>query len=65
MSFELRTRDGRVVAIIKKPTVFTKNNPSTFLIPPSQQMVYPIKLDNEWGAASPLPIADEDPLTSC
>jgi hypothetical protein len=46
MSFELRTNDGRVVAITKKPTGFTKNNASTFVIPPGEQMVYPIKLDD-------------------
>ena len=60
VSFELRTSDGRVVAITKKPTGFTKNTPSVFVIPPNEQMVYPIKLDDEWEAASPLPIADEE-----
>ena len=60
VSFELRTSNGRIVAIIKKPIEFTKNNPSTFVIPPGEQMVYPIKLDNEWDTAT-LPIADEEP----
>jgi len=57
--FELRTGDGRIVAITKKPAGFTKNNPSTFVIPPGEPMVYPIKLDKDWGAASSLPTADE------
>ena len=62
VSFELRTSDGRNVALSRRPTVFTKNNPSTFVIPPNEQMVYPIKLDDEWLAASPVPIADEEPV---
>jgi hypothetical protein len=60
--FELRTGDGRVVAITKKQTGFTRNVPSTFWIPPGEQMVYPIKLDGEWVAGAPLPIADEEPV---
>lgn len=62
ISFELRTGDGRIVAITKRPQGFTKNNPSTFLIPPGEQMVYPIKLDDSWVAGAPLPIADEKPV---
>ncbi len=60
--FELRTGDGRVVAITKKQTGFTRNVPSTFWIPPGEQMVYPIKLDGEWVAGARLPIADEEPV---
>lgn len=62
VSFELRTSDGRIVAITKKRTAFTKNNPSTFVIPPGEQLVYPVRLDQEWEAASPLPLADEEPV---
>jgi hypothetical protein len=62
VSLELRTGDGRVVTITKKPTGFTRNVPSTFGIPPGEQMVYPIKLDDGWEASSPLPIADEEPV---
>ena len=62
VSFELRTPDGRVAIIKKTLTVFTKNNPSTFVIPVGEQMVYPIKLDDEWAASAPLPIADEQPI---
>jgi hypothetical protein len=62
VSFGLRAGDGRVLAITKKPTGFTKNNPSTFVISPGEQMVYPIKLDDQWEASSPLPVADEEPV---
>lgn len=62
VSFELRTTDGRIVTITKRPAVFTKNNPSTFVIPTGEQMVYPIKLDDGWVTGAPLPIADEEPV---
>jgi hypothetical protein len=62
VSFELQTVDGRTFAISKKPQAFTKNTPTTFVIPPREQMVFPIKLDAEWDAVPPLPIADETPL---
>jgi hypothetical protein len=62
ISFELRTGNGRIVAITKRPEDFTKNNPSTFVIPPGEQMVYPIKLDGAWVAGAPLPKADEEPV---
>jgi hypothetical protein len=51
--------DGRIVVITKKPVGFTRNMPSTFVIPPGEQMVYPVRLDNEWDAVPPLPKADE------
>ncbi|MGA9669983.1 MAG: hypothetical protein WBQ94_12295 [Terracidiphilus sp.] len=60
VSFELRTGDGHIVAIGKKQTGFTRNIPSVFLIPPGEQMVYPIKLDGEWVAGPELPIADKE-----
>jgi hypothetical protein len=62
VSFELQMPDGRIVAITKKPQGFTRNIPTTFMIPPGEQMVYPIRLDKEWDAVPPLPIADETPI---
>jgi len=61
VSFELQTVDGRTLTITKKPQAFTKNTPTTFVIPPGEQMVFPVKLDAEWDAVPPLPIADETP----
>jgi len=62
VSFRLRTGDGHIVAIRKKQTGFTKNLPSTFLIPPGEQVVYTIKLDEEWEAKPQAPIADKPPI---
>jgi hypothetical protein len=59
LSFEMQMPDGRIVVITKKPVGFTRNMPSTFVIPPGEQMVYPVRLDNEWDAVPPLPKADE------
>lgn len=59
VSFELQTAEGHSITIRKKPTEFPRNIPSTFIIPPGEQMVYPIKLDDEWEATVPLPIADD------
>ena len=61
LSFELREDDGHIVAISRKQTGFTRNMPSTFVIPPGEQMVFPIRLDDSWVAAAHLPIADEKP----
>ena len=60
VSFEIQAGDGRVVAIKKKQTGFTRNGPSTFLIPPGDQMVYPIKLNDEWVAGAGLPTSDKE-----
>ena len=62
VSFELQMEDGRTVLITKKPQGFTRNIPSTFMIPPGEQMVFPILLDNEWDAVPPLPIANKTPV---
>jgi hypothetical protein len=62
ISFELRTGDGRSVEIRKKQAGFTMNVPSTFLIPPGEQMVYLIKLDDKWVADPGLPITEKEPI---
>jgi hypothetical protein len=55
VSFQVQTGDGRIIGIKKKQTGFTRNVPSIFLIPPGEQMVYPVKLDGEWEADAGLP----------
>ena len=62
VSFEMQLTGNEAILIRKKPQLFSKNTPAAFLIPPGEQMVYPIKLDDEWEATSPLPIADETPV---
>jgi hypothetical protein len=62
VSFEVQTSDGNTIAISKKPQGFTVNFPSKFVIPPGEDMVYPISLDEEWDAVPPLPTADETPI---
>jgi hypothetical protein len=62
VSLEVETADGHKFAISKKPQKFTVNFPSTFVIPPGEEMVYPISLDDKWAAVPPLPMADETPI---
>ena len=62
ISFELRTGNGHVLAIRKKQTGFTMNGPTTFLIPPGEQMVFPIQLDDQWVADAQLPLANRNPI---
>src|SRR5437660_46808 len=61
ISFEIETGTGQVIKITKAPTDFTKNTPVTFVVPPGEQMVFPIKLNDDWNATPPLPTADEKP----
>ena len=62
VSFEVQTADGHIVVITKKPQVFTMNTPNTFVVPPGESMVYPIRLDDKWNAVPRLPIADAAPI---
>src|SRR5437588_11518197 len=50
-------QDGRKFTIFKRPTDFTRNIPSTFVVPPGEAMVYPLFLDVQWDAVAGLPIA--------
>jgi hypothetical protein len=61
VSFELQMPDGRIVKVTKKPQGFTRNIPSTFMIPPGEQMVFPITLDDLWDAVPPLLETDKTP----
>lgn len=48
ISFELTLPDGRTVIVSKKPQLFTRNFPSTFLIAPKESQAFPIQLDSTW-----------------
>jgi hypothetical protein len=48
VSFEFTMPDGRKVVVSKRPQIFTRNFPSTFLIPSGEHQVYAIRLDKEW-----------------
>ena len=62
ISFVMENGADKLIKIYKVPTGFTKNTPVTFVIPPSEQMVFRIKLNDDWAATPPAPIADEDPV---
>lgn len=62
ISLELTTADGKKSTISKNTQDFDKNFPSTFVILPGEQMVYPIKLDREWTASPSLPKANPIPV---
>lgn len=63
ISFELTTADGKKSIISKNTQDFDKNFPSTFVILPSEQMIYPIKLDSEWTARPALLKANQMPVS--
>lgn len=48
VSFELTLPDGAVKKATLKSQRFTKNFASTFIIPPGEHQVFPIKLDGRW-----------------
>jgi len=48
VSFEFTMPDGRKRVVSKIPQYFTRNFPSTFLIPADEQRVYAIRLDKQW-----------------
>jgi hypothetical protein len=55
ITLELTTADQKKYIISKRPTGFTKNTPTTFLVPSSEQQVYVIRLNQEWQAQPALP----------
>ncbi len=48
ISFEFKFGNNPPVLVTRGPEGFTKNNPSTFLIPAGEHRVYPIRLDKWW-----------------
>ena len=60
VSLEVTTRAGKIYHMTVKDHPFTANFPSTFMIPPGEQQVFPIHLDHEWEG---LPV--KDPAACC
>jgi hypothetical protein len=48
VSLEATTAAGKTYRMTVKSRPFTMNFPSTFMIPPGEQEVFPIHLDQEW-----------------
>ena len=63
VSFEFTTPDGKKTVVSKRPHAFTKNGPSTFLIPPGEHQVYAVRLDKWWEARPMLTADAEMPIT--
>ena len=63
ISFEFTTSDGKRFVVSMRPKGFTRNFPSTFLIPPGEHQVYGIQLDREWEARPNLSLKAETPVT--
>jgi hypothetical protein len=59
LSFEIALANGQKIIVSKRPVVFTVNRPSTFLIPPGEHQVYPIRLDKSWDTGPKLPNSTE------
>ncbi len=64
VSFEFTTADGRKFHRLKDDQIFTRNFPSTFLIPPGEHQVFPIRLDKQWLVSPDFASAknDETPI---
>jgi len=48
ISFELILPSGERTKLCVKPQKFTKNGPTTYVIPPKGHQVFPIALNDEW-----------------
>jgi hypothetical protein len=63
ISFELTLPDGTIHHISKTSKAFTRNFPSTFIIPAAGEQVYPIQLDSSWDKLPIFPSAGETRAT--
>jgi hypothetical protein len=63
ISFEFVTADGTKTVVSQREQIFTANVPSTFIIQPGEQQVYPIRLDKSWLTHPTLRNADEMPIS--
>jgi hypothetical protein len=52
ISFEFQFGNNPPILVARGPETFTRNFPSTFLIPPGEHKVYPIRLDKWWDVRS-------------
>jgi hypothetical protein len=59
VSFEFTMPDGRKIHVARGSEIFTRNVPSTILIPPGQRKVYAIGLDKRWESRPELTANDE------
>jgi len=55
LSFEITLSHRPKIIVLKRSEVFTRNFPSTFLIPPGEHQVYPIRLDKSWTPVRSFP----------
>ena len=62
ISFEFRFGNNSPILVERGPEVFTRNFPSTFLIPPGEHKVYPIRLDKWWDVRA-IPKSTEMPVS--
>jgi hypothetical protein len=63
ISFELVTARGQRFVVSRKNQDFDKNFPSTFIVPPGENQVYTIRLNEEdWTVAPELRFASAEPL---
>jgi hypothetical protein len=62
ISFEFTFGNNPPILVARGPEGFTKNNPSTFLIPPGEHEVYPVRLDKWWDVSS-IPKSTEAPVS--
>jgi hypothetical protein len=63
VSFEFTMPDGRKLVVSKRDQSFTRNVPSTFLIPRGEHRVYAIRLDKQWETRPKLSADAETLLT--
>jgi hypothetical protein len=61
ISFEFIFGNNPPILVARGPEGFTMNFPSTFVIPPGEHKVYPIRLDKWWDTAG-IPKSDETPV---
>jgi len=52
ISFEVTFGNNPPILVAREQEEFSKNLPSTFLIPPGEHKVYPIRLDKRWDVGS-------------
>ena len=62
ISFEFTFGNNPPIRVARGPEDFMRNFPSTFLIPPGEHQVYPIRLDKWWDIGS-IPKSTETPLS--
>jgi hypothetical protein len=62
ISFQFILDKNQRIVVSKRPQDFSRNFPSTFMIPPGDHKVYAIRLDGEWDTSA-IPKSSEMPVT--